>query len=364
MALSNEQWNAPPSSSDFYEYKITNSLRLNGTDQALEKTWGAAATTNKKFAISVWVKRTGAEGTNSEFGSTTNTKLWSASSGNGAVSDMIEFNTNNPTGYSDSLGYAVPGGGAAWTLRRFRDPSAWYQVVMIYDSTQGTATNRIKIYINGDQEPLTTDTNYWDLNGAAQPTQNADSTVGQNGNELHIGRYVYDDAGWWGGLMADFICIDGAAAISDFGEDKNGVWIPKDPSGLTFGNNGFWLKFTNSSAMGEDYSGNDNDFAHIGTISTHDQLIDSPTNNFPAINPLNLFSISESNLAEANLHGEGGSSGSASGGNWRNAYCTFKYLFLVLTIGNLYLLIMYMPFLLYRQWLPEQILIHITPIFQ
>ena len=286
MALSNEQWNAPPSSSDFYEYKITNSLRLNGTDQALEKTWGQAATTNDKFAISVWVKRAGGTETNSAIGSTTNTKLWSASSGNGAVSDMIEFNTNNPTGYSDSLGYAVPGGGAAWTLRRFRDPSAWYQVVMIYDSTQGTATNRIKIYINGDQEPLTTDTSYWDINSAAQPSQNTDSSVGQNGHQLHIGRYVYDDAGWWGGLMADFICIDGAAAISDFGEDKNGVWIPKDPSGLTFGNNGFWLKFTNSSAFGEDYSGNDNDFAHIGTIATHDQLIDSPTNNFCTINPI------------------------------------------------------------------------------
>ena len=282
--LNNSMWNVASGSSDFYEYKITNCLRLNGTDQALEKTWGQAATNDDKFAISVWIKRAGADGTNSEFGSTTNTKLWSASSGNGAANDMIEFNTNNPTGYSDSLGYAVPGGGAAWTKRRFRDPSAWYQVVMIYDSSQGTAENRIRIYINGDQEPLTSDTSYWDINSAAQPSQNTDSSVGKNGHQLHIGRYVYDDAGWWGGLMADFICIDGTAAITDFGETKNGVWVPKDPSGLTFGNNGFWLKFTNSSAFGEDFSGNDNDFAHVGTIATHDQLGDSPTNNFCSIN--------------------------------------------------------------------------------
>ena len=125
---------------------------------------------------------------------------------------------------------------------------------------------------------------------------------------------MYDDGGWWGGLMADFICIDGTAAITDFGETKNGVWIPKDPSGLTFGNNGFWLKFTNSSAMGEDYSGNDNDFAHIGTISTHDQLKDSPTNNFPVFNPIN--NVNSSSYAEGNLK--------PTGTVWTAAYGTFE----------------------------------------
>ena len=76
--------------------------------------------------------------------------------------------------------------------------------------------------------------------------------------------------------MAEFIFIDGAASISDFGEFKNTVWIPKDPSGLTFGNNGFHLKFTNASDFGEDFSGNDNDFT-ANNLSASAQSIDTPT---------------------------------------------------------------------------------------
>ena len=70
--------------------------------------------------------------------------------------------------------------------------------------------------------------------------------------------------------------IDGAAAISDFGETKNGVWIPKDPSGLTFGNNGFHLKFSNTSEFGEDFSGNNNDWT-ANNLPAANQVIDSPT---------------------------------------------------------------------------------------
>ena len=110
---------------------------------------------------------------------------------------------------------------------------------------------------------------------------------------MHIGRYVYDDAGWWGGQIADFIMIDGAASISDFGETNNGVWRPVDPSGLTFGNNGFWLKFTNASNPGEDFSGNDNDFTNIGSIPASASILDSPTfnsssngGNYCTLNPL------------------------------------------------------------------------------
>ena len=83
-----------------YPYQITKSLRLNGTNQALEKSFSGAASNNDAKALSFWIKRSGAGGTNSAFGSTTNTKLCSSSTGSGAVADMLEINTNNPTAVS------------------------------------------------------------------------------------------------------------------------------------------------------------------------------------------------------------------------------------------------------------------------
>ena len=308
--FNSELWQKPTAAgaAGFYDYQITNSVRFNGTSQALEKTWGSAPSNADAKAISVWIKRTGASGTNSAFGSTTNTKICSADN-----FQQLEFNTNNPTGYSDSFGYSLPAGdGAAWTARRFRDPSAWLHLVWIYNSDESTATDRIKVYFNGEQTPLSTDTDYWNINTAAQPGSGTDCGFGLNGTEMHIARYWYDDAGWLGCQMADFIMIDGTASISDFGETKNGVWKPVDPSELTFGTNGFWLKFTNASNPGEDFSGNDNDFTNIGSIATHDQMLDSPTfgssngGNYCTLNPLNTGSnntLSEGNLKVTNSSG-------------------------------------------------------------
>ena len=320
--LNNSMWNVASASSNFYEYQIENCLRLNGTDQALEKTFSGAASNDDAAAVSFWIKRAGADGTNSEFGSTTNTKLWSASTGNGAVDTQMEINTNNPTGYSDQLLYNVPDGGSNFLKAKWRDPSAWIHIVWIYNSDESTAIDRVKVYINGDQKVIN-DSNVWDNDGNnGYPNSGTDTTVGKNSCEMHIGRYVYDDGGWWGGLMADFICIDGTAAITDFGETKNGVWIPKDPSGLTFGNNGFWLKFSNSSAMGEDYSGNDNDFAHIGTIATHDQLQDTPTNNFCSINT--VYRGEQTTDAKYGVTSEGNLTIKYSGSTDSQRPCTHK----------------------------------------
>ena len=267
-----------------YPYQITNSLKLNGTSQALERSFSSTPSNADAKALSFWIKRSGTG--NSAFGSTTNTKLCSSSTGSGAVADMLEINTNNPTGYSDQFHYYLASGGANYLKAKWRDPSAWIHIVWIYNSDESTTTDRIKVYINGESNTIN-DSNYWDNDGNnGYPSSGADTSFGLNGNEMHIGRYVYNDAGWWGGQMADFIMIDGTASISDFGETHNGVWRPKDPSGLTFGNNGFWLKFTNASNPGEDFSGNDNDFTNIGSIATHDQTSDSPTNNFCTINPV------------------------------------------------------------------------------
>ena len=293
--FNNELWQKPTAAgaTGIYPYQIANSLRLNGTSQALERSFSSTPSNADAKALSFWIKRSGASGTNSAFGSTTNTKIVSASTGNGATGMSLEINTNNPTGYSDQFHYYLASGGSNFLKAKWRDPSAWIHIVWIYNSDESTTTDRIKVYINGESNTIN-DSNYWDNDGNnGYPSSGADTSFGLNGNEMHIGRYVYDDAGWWGGQMADFIMIDGTASISDFGETHNGVWRPKDPSGLTFGNNGFWLKFTNTSSPGEDFSGNDNDFTTIGTIPADDFLLDTPTfnsssngGNFCTINPV------------------------------------------------------------------------------
>ena len=303
--FNNELWQKPTAAgaTGIYPYQIANSLRLNGTSQALERSFSSTPSNADAKALSFWIKRSGASGTNSAFGSTTNTKLCSSSTGSGAVADMLEINTNNPTGYSDQFHYYLASGGANYLKAKWRDPSAWIHIVWIYNSDESTTTDRIKVYINGESNTIN-DSNYWDNDGNnGYPSSGADTSFGLNGNEMHIGRYVYDDAGWWGGQMADFIMIDGTASISDFGETHNGVWRPKDPSGLTFGTNGFWLKFTNASNPGEDFSGNDNDFTNIGSIPASATTLDSPTfgsegsANFPLWSPLfkGATSLSEGN---------------------------------------------------------------------
>ena len=255
----------------FYTYQIEQSAYFDGTSSKLTKTFSSAASTDDKVAISFWMKRNGASNTNSAIGSTTNTKIIS-----GDQFNQIEINTNNPTGYSDQLGYFFTNSTtSAWTYRKFRDVSGWYHIVLIYDSTLSTANDRIKFYVNGDQM-LISDSTLWNTIGSNSPSQNADVTIKKNGLATLIGAYEYDGAGYWGGTLAEFIVIDGTATIDNFGETKNGVWIPKDPSGLTFGNNGFHLKFQDSSNFGDDSSGNNNDFTQSGFTADH-QVIDSPT---------------------------------------------------------------------------------------
>ena len=303
--LNNELWQAPlAGGGDFYSYQIANSLFFNGTSQALTKTWGSASSDDNKKAISVWIKRTGSTGTRSEIGETTNTKICSASDFN-----QLEISTNNPSGYSDQFHYSFNGGNNNNNfLAKWRDPSAWMHIIWIYNSDESTTTDRIKVYINGVNYPIA-DSTYWNNRaGNPYPASGADTSFGKNGQEMQIARYVYNDAEWYGGQMADFIMIDGAASYTDFGELKNGVWIPKDPSGLTFGNNGFHLDFADASAPGNDVSGNNNDFTNVGSIPASAQKLDSPTfnsdsngGNFCTWNPIDIPNGSDTTFTEGNL---------------------------------------------------------------
>ena len=112
-------------------------------------------------------------------------------------------------------------------------------------------------------------------------SQNA--LTGINYQKLSWGRSHVDSTYYSNMYLAEAVTLDGVAASpTDFGkfDDDTGIWIPKDPSGLTFGSEGTYLDFSSSSDLGNDVSGNNNDFGTLGNIAAADQAIDVPTNNF------------------------------------------------------------------------------------
>ena len=284
-------------------YEVENSLRFNNPDDPNLSTTFSSAGNRRTFTISAWIKKgdTSADRTLIGQGGT--------STGNPRglifVGSTLRF-TSNTTGSSTEADVE--------TNAKLRDHSAWYHIVVAVDTTQGTAADRIKLYINGEQQTSLSSTTY--------PNQNFE--MNWNNNVLHtVGRYPNNDAYHMDGYISEFYFIDGTQyAASNFGEtDDNGVWIPKDASGdLTFGTNGFYLEFkqtgtgTNSSGMGADTSGNDNHLA-VNNLAAIDVTTDTPTNNFCTLNP--LYQQGSNTFSEGNckvvLEAGDGSKGAAGG---------------------------------------------------
>jgi hypothetical protein len=158
----------------------------------------------------------------------------------------------------------------------FRDVSAWYHIVVVYDSDNGTAGNRVILYVNGVRETSFGEEVYPSLA----------STSGINTTTQHE-ISSYDGAGYYfDGSMTHVHFIDGTAYdASTFGETDatTGIWKPKTTPVVTYGTNGFFLKFENSASFGTDSSGNANNFTVNGTMT---QTIDTPSNVFATGNPL------------------------------------------------------------------------------
>ena len=163
--------------------------------------------------------------------------------------------------------------------RFFRDTSAWYHLVVAIDTTQSTASNRVKIYWNGVQQTSFTAANY--------PSQNDDLTLGNfSATTMQLGYFVEGGYGF-NGYFAEVHYVDGTqVAQTEFGEfdDDSGIWKPKEYTG-GHGSEGFHLKFEDSSNLGLDSSGNSNNF-NLTNITAADQSTDTPTNNFCTLNPL------------------------------------------------------------------------------
>ena len=262
-------------------YSIANSCRFNAADSAYMQ-WtptDSAGTDGQIYTLSFWLKR-------GLFAARTVLSYATPQS-------QIMFETSNLWN-----AHAFKAGGTTWyetkTNDLYRDPSAWYHFVTAVDTTQGTNTNRVKVYVNGVQITSFADVGY--------PTEDQNTLFFTD--IVHaIGRYEYGDSSYFDGYLAEFIGIDGTQyAASDFGEfdsDSPTIWKPKDPSGLTFGDEGFWLDFEDSSALGNDVSGNNNDWTAYNLAAT-DQGTDTPTNNFCVMNPLDNY-LAGSTFAEGNL---------------------------------------------------------------
>ena len=240
---------------DFYTHQIANSCRFDGTSYLTDtRASDGSATTG---TISFWFKRSGM----GEYGLYLMT-AWQDGNNHLRVqylaNDTMEF--RNET--SGSVTHELE------TTQVFRDNSAWYHFVGIIDYTNGTQADRAQMWINGERVTAFETETY--------PSDASQTMVLNTGANLRWGAATdggYDTEGY----MAECVVIDGTAqAATDFGESKNGVWIPKDPSGLTFGTNGVYLKYESSGDMGNDSSGNNHDFA-LTNIAAHDQMKDSPT---------------------------------------------------------------------------------------
>ena len=168
------------------------------------------------------------------------------------------------------------------TNRKFRDTSAWYHVVWVNDSTQSTAANRAKIYINGVQETSFSTETYM--------SQNEEGKVNTGGAGSTARTYIGRDSGaakFFAGYIAEFYKIDGTAlAPTVFGEfdSDSGIWIPKEYIPASWGTQGNYLDFSNSGSLGT-ISGNGDNY-YLTNISAADQATDTPTNNFCTLNPI------------------------------------------------------------------------------
>jgi len=280
---------------DFYDYTIDNSVRFNYGDSPKLTRTPPTPTDSKKFTYSVWIKRsnTGSGGTDGAFmlGAATDNANYAHIHIQADYFWYIDYNGSNTTSLR------------TYQKKLFRDTSAWYHVVVAVDTTQATSTNRVKIYFNGEQftdwSTGTTSDTYPAQNYVTRLNNTILQTIGTGAQPAYSTWY-------YNGYLAEATFIDGQQLpATDFGETKNGVWIPKDVSGLTFGNSGFYLKFANSGALGTDSSGNGNNFTVTGLTSS-DQMIDTPTNNFATLNP--LASSARTTLYDGNLRSYGNDS--------------------------------------------------------
>jgi len=244
---------------------------------------------NQKFTISCWLKRSGL-GSQQIFAN-----AYNAQSDNGYLSARLTTTDN----------FELTSWQTTWKVssQKFRDTSAWYHFVIAIDTTLATAGDRIKIYVNGSQM-----TNFNTNNNPSQnhnfPFNTASFVQDVGANNYGSGRTQF-----WNGYISHYAQVDGSQLTpTSFGEtdSTSGIWKFKSPSGVTWGTNGVHLKFENSGAMGTDSSGNSNTYTVGGNLK---QALDTPSNVYATLNPLNIPTSNAPTFSNANSKGTSHSSG-------------------------------------------------------
>jgi hypothetical protein len=246
-------------------YDIDNSCKFEADNSEYLSRTPSSAGNRRTWTFSGWVKRT-------EIGSGGNTIL-------SAGDTYIQFDGNalqiNFRAASENF-FII-------TNRLFRDTSAWYHIVVQCDTTQGTASNRAKVWVNGVQETSFSTSTYDNM------SQNYDTLMNST-NEHEVGKYSNEEttyANFFSGYMAETHYVNGTALDQDsFGEfdEDSGIWKPKEYTG-SHGSKGFYLKFDDSSNLGKDSATSGIGDFTVSNITAVDQATDTPTNNFCTWNP-------------------------------------------------------------------------------
>ena len=255
-------------------YEIERSLRFNDGDSAyLNRTFGSGGN-RKTYTISAWVKLAAQElNPRHIFSRFTGTNDAGTLSLYVNSDDHIYF-----TGWSTVH---------LKSSRKYRDPTAWSHILLAVDTTESASSDRIKLYFNGELQANST---------YNAPSQDADTAINEASAEHRIGN-INGSGNYFDGYMAEINFIDGFQYDpSYFGKTDpvTGQWIPKKYTG-SYGTTGFYLNFSDNSGttattLGKDSSGNGNNFTpnnfSVSAGEGNDSLEDTPTNNFPTINPL------------------------------------------------------------------------------
>ena len=280
MAFGSQQWMY--ASGGFYPHEIDQSLRFD-TNSYLTRTPSSAGN-RKTWTWSAWVKR-------GNLPASKNTIFQQRDNSNNSDLFAIELRSNDILRVIDQ----TAGGGTTYLLDTtavYRDTSAWYHITVAVDTTDTTAGNRVRLYVNGERQTSFSTANTWPLNHSTSVNTTARALIGATRPATTTTL-----SSFFNGYMAEVNFVDGQALdASYFGETKSGVWIPKEYEG-TYGTNGFHLDFATRATDPIDASGNGNNWSSVNVVST-DWMLDSPTNNFATLNSIetNKATLSEGNL--------------------------------------------------------------------
>ena len=280
-------------STGFYNGVATQSVRFDyGSTPTLYKTPSASSLTT--WSWSAWFK----------LASTANTQfnIFSADSS----TTNYQILALNPNTHGALSWVNRPSGGQNQqliTTQLFRDTSAWYHLVVIWDTTNSTEADRSRMYLNGSRiTSFATNT---------QPDQNTESIVNTNIRHNVGSAYAVhsNSVNGFNGYLAEVNFVDGLALDSSyFGETKNGVWIAKNPVVSDYGQNGYRLQFKNtavssasSSTIGADTSGKGNHYTSGGLATTDSNMPDSPENNWSTLNSIYKTDNNNPTFTEGNL---------------------------------------------------------------